>query len=160
MEAQRGVFQLLQSSVVERFYQDQLCKQLVELWSIGHPIASCIVILKIPVSLLSLIDSVICLQSMRNPHDALNQEVTKLIQKGVIEEVELYKLGFSSPMYMYNYGPQERRPVINLRFANQYVVKPLEDFRNLKDIIQKGDQMDLKDAYFSVLIAQNSKRLF
>ena len=75
------------------------------------------------------------------------------------------KLGFLSPMFVVPKKGGKWRPVINLRLLSQYVLKPhfkMEDIRTLKDIIQEGDQMaklDLKDAYFSVPMAQNSKRL-
>ena len=104
-------------------------------------------------------------QMDRSREETLNQEVTKLIQKGVVEEVQLDQLGFSSPMLVVPKKGGKWRPVINLRLLNQYVVKPhfkMEDIRSLKDIIQEGDQiakLDLKDAYFSVPMAQNSKRL-
>ena len=54
------------------------------------------------------------------------------------------------------------RPVINLKGLNKFVTKShfkMEGFHMLKDVLQRGDWMssvDLKDAYFSVQIAQPS----
>ena len=56
------------------------------------------------------------------------------------------------------------RPIINLKFLNQFVEKPhfeMEDIRSLKDILQEEEQMaklDLKDAYFSVSIAEKHRK--
>ena len=55
------------------------------------------------------------------------------------------------------------RPIINLKLLNQFVTKPdfkMEDIRSLKDVLQRDHmaKLDLKEAYLSVPIAENSSK--
>ena len=96
--------------------------------------------------------------------EALDQEILDLLKKGAVERIPLGNLGFTSPMFVVPKKGGKWRPIINLKSLNQFVEKPhfkMEDIRSLRDILQEGDQMaklDLKDAYFSVPVAEDHRK--
>ena len=55
--------------------------------------------------------------------EALDQEILDLLNKGAVEKVNLGKLGFASPMFVVPKKGGKWRPIINLKFLNQFVEK-------------------------------------
>ena len=111
------------------------------------------------------VDNACPMYKMDKPRlEALDQEILDLLNKGAVENVESGELGFASPMFVVPKKGGKWRPIINLKFLNQFVEKlhfKMEDIKNLKDILQEGDQMaklDLKDAYFSISIAEKHRK--
>ena len=56
--------------------------------------------------------------------EALDQEITNLVGKKVVEKVKLNQLGFATPMFVVPKKNEKWRPVINLKLINQYIVIP------------------------------------
>ena len=91
----------------------------------------------------------------KEEEEALDREIAELITKEAVEEVYFCQARFVSPMFIV--------PKKGGKF-NQYVSKAhfkLEDIRSLKDILHQGNfmaKLDLKEAYFSVPMAYQSRR--
>ena len=94
----------------------------------------------------------------------INIEVSEMLQKGAIKEVQFSKGQILSPIFIVPKRDMGYRPVINLKNLNwniQYLHFKMEGLFLLKDILQPGDLMcklDLKDAYFSVPLHAKSQK--
>lgn len=92
-------------------------------------------------------------------------EVEKMLQKGAIRQVSPVKGQFLSRLVLVQKKDGTFRPVVNLKALNKFMSKnhfKMEGFHILKDVLQRGDWMssvDLKDAYFSVPVAQPHQKL-
>jgi hypothetical protein len=88
----------------------------------------------------------------------VNQEVETLIQKGAIIVTEHEQGEFISNLFIVPKQNGKFRPVINLKFLNQFVSYnhfKQETFNIVLDLIQRNDfftKIDLCDAYFSIPI--------
>ena len=95
---------------------------------------------------------------------AMSKEIQLMLEKGAIQEVLNPTPGFTSNMFLVPKKDGDWRPIINLKTLNQYVAKQhfkMEDIRTLRDIICPKDYMtklDLKDAYFSVPVAESDRK--
>lgn len=96
----------------------------------------------------------------------LREEVRILLQKRAIEEVtgRHPKRGFFSRIFLVKKRSGGWRPVIDLSRLNQFVLCPhfkMETLESIRLSLQAGDwvtSLDLKDAYFHILIHQRSRR--
>ncbi len=86
-------------------------------------------------------------------------ELTELLQKGVVTQVEETRDSFHSTLFLVPKKDGKQRPVINLKALNQYVQTyhfKMEGLQMLKNLIKPGDRLakvDLKDAYFTIPIS-------
>lgn len=94
----------------------------------------------------------------------LRTEITKLKKMGVISECAYQVDQFLSPIFIVPKQNGENRFILNLKQLNKYVNVQhfkLEDLRTVCKLLSKDCYMatiDLKEAYFSVKIADNSKK--
>ena len=91
----------------------------------------------------------------------MTTKVYKVLQKEAISVVPTpCTRGFLSRIFLVPKQDGSQRPVINLRQLNQFVVWKHFNMENIhleENLIQEGDwmiKMDLKDAYFFILIHQ------
>ena len=88
----------------------------------------------------------------------VDQEVQELLRKGAIVPSESEPGEFISTLFIVPKANGKFRPVINLRYLNEYIHYDhfkQETFSMVLDLLQKGDFMtsvDLQDAYFSIPI--------
>ena len=94
----------------------------------------------------------------------IDVEVQEMLQKGAISKVLPVKGQYLSNVFLVPKKDGGFRPVINLKSLNQFIPYlhfKMESLHCLKDILLPGDYMckvDLKDAYFSIPLAQNSSK--
>ena len=85
----------------------------------------------------------------------ITEEITELLLKGAIEEVNTPP-GYYSNLFLVPKKDGGQRPVINLISLNEFVRKEhfkMEGIHNLKDLLQPGNwlaKVDLKDAFFPI----------
>ena len=95
---------------------------------------------------------------------AVTEEVDKLISKGAISKVTPERGQFVSRIFTVPKKDGSRRPVVNLKPLNQYILKQrfkMEGVGAVRSIVQEGDWMvsvDLKDAYLSVVMAKQHRK--
>ena len=95
---------------------------------------------------------------------AIREEVKNLMVKQAIREVEPQKGQFVSQLFAVPKKDGSRRPMVSLRPLNNFIVKKrfkMEGVVLLKSLVQQGDWMvsiDLKDAYLSVVVAEEHRR--
>ena len=86
------------------------------------------------------------------------------VEEGSHQKSSTSKGEFVSNLFLVKKKDGAQRPVINLKQLNGYIPNcpfKMEGLQNLKYMLQKGDYMcklDLKDAYFSVLLDKNSRQ--
>ncbi len=92
--------------------------------------------------------------------DVLNSEISTLIKKGAVEEINPEHGKFFSRLFTIPKSSGGLRPIINLRPLNQFVkidTFKMEGLKDLKLLVSKGDyftKIDLTDAYLTVPIAK------
>ena len=95
---------------------------------------------------------------------AIREEVNNLKVKLAIWEVEPQEGQFVSWLFTVPKKDGSRRPEVNLRPLNNFIIKrhfKMEGVVLLKSLVQQGDWMvsiDLKDAYLSVVVAEEHRR--
>ena len=86
-----------------------------------------------------------------------------MLKKGAIQQTEHQAGEFLSNIFLVGKRDGENRPVVNLRYLNQFIPYQhfkLESLFCLHKLLQEGDYMcklDMKDAYFSVPLHQSSR---
>ena len=97
--------------------------------------------------------------------ESLDQEIRDLLRKGAIEPVLSQTKGFFSRLFLVaKKGGGGRRPVINLKPLNKFIVKKPFHMTTLKGVsqaIRPGDwsvTIDLKDAFFHIPIHKEYRR--
>ncbi len=91
-------------------------------------------------------------------------ELTELLQKGAVAQMQQAKGGFYSTLFLVPKKDGRQRPVINLKALNQYVQTyhfKMEGLQTLKDLLKPGDwlaKVDLKDAYFAIPINPSHRK--
>ena len=94
----------------------------------------------------------------------VNLELKEMLRKGAIKRTQPAQGEFLSNLFLVGKKDKGFRPVINLKMMNQFIPFlhfKMQDLSQLKHIIQEGDWMcklDLKDAYFTVPLDQNSRK--
>ena len=92
------------------------------------------------------------------------EEVQILLQKNAIEKVSFHPKEFISNLFLVPKKTGDFRPVINLKSLNDFVHKEkfrMETLNSALKMLRKGDylaSLDLKDAYFSIPIAENHRK--
>ena len=101
----------------------------------------------------------------RESKHRLNQELQKLLDKGIITPTDNRIAVFLSPIFMIPKKNGEQRLIINLRKLNKVVKKQhfkMEGTHLLRDLLMKEDWMvkvDLKEAYYAIPIHKQSQSL-
>ena len=94
----------------------------------------------------------------------VSEEVAKMLGKGAIHMVQPCVNQFLSIIFLREKKDGSNRPIINLKGLNahiKYEKFKMETLKNLKHLLRQGDLMvkiDLKDAYFTVPLAENSRK--
>ena len=92
-------------------------------------------------------------------------EVKAMLEKGSISKVYHSKRKFLRSLFLISKKSGENRPVMYLKDLNQFIPYKhfkMEGLHGLKYVLQKRDYMyeiDLKGAYFSVLLHKDSRKL-
>lgn len=100
----------------------------------------------------------------RNEKDIIASEIKKLLLLGAISECLPHQDQFTSPIFLVPKPNGTFRFILNLKKLNQYIQTEhfkLEDIRTACKLMSKDCYMasiDLKEAYFSVPIAEQSKK--
>ena len=96
----------------------------------------------------------------------IQKEIDNLLEKGAIIPAVPVKGQFVSSIFLVDKKTGRKRPVINLKYFNQFVTKrhfKMSGLRSVLNQIKPGDflyTMDLTDAYFSVPIHKNYRKYF
>ena len=91
-------------------------------------------------------------------------EIDNMLEKGVICQNSHLKEEFLSNVFLVGKKGGRNRPVITLKHLNQFITYQhfnIERLFCLRKMLQKADSMsklDMKDAYFSVLLHQSSRK--
>ena len=94
----------------------------------------------------------------------VNSETKEMLRKGAIQQVKSKPGGFLSNLFLVNKKDRGHRPVINLKFLNSFMPyqhSKMEGMHLIKDLLQKHDfliKIDLKDAYFGILLDKSSRK--
>ena len=94
----------------------------------------------------------------------MREKIKSLLEKGAIERVRVpHHPQYISQMFFVLKKDGSMRPVFNLKGLNQFLHWEhfkMENVQMIRDLIQEGDwmvKMDLKDAYFALLIRQEDR---
>lgn len=96
--------------------------------------------------------------------EMVSKEVKQLVDKGAIEEVKDISDAFISNIFLVPKKDGNLRPIINLKYLNEFVEYyhfKQENLTYALELIQKNDYLtsvDLKDAYFSVSVHPDYKK--
>ena len=120
---------------------------------------------------LELIETPVQKKAPEEPHlspvleACMAEEISKLVQKGAITQLARpHQQTFVSRIFLVPKKDGSHRPIVDLRELNKFIRWEhfkMEGIHLVKDILQEGDWMvklDLKDAYFSVLIHQEHRQ--
>ena len=94
----------------------------------------------------------------------INDEIKEMLNKKAIEVVEPVHNQFVGQIFLRGKKDGGHRPVFNMKELNQFLEYQhfkMETMKDLLNMLRPGDYMvkiDLKDAYFSVPMSQNSKK--
>ena len=103
-------------------------------------------------------------QSSAQAELALDQEVASLIAKRAIEQVQLPSLGFYGRIFVVPKATGGWRPVLDLSPLNRHLERvkfKMETPSSVRQAVQQKDwatSIDLKDAYFHILIHPNDRK--
>ncbi|KAI8511561.1 hypothetical protein Bbelb_106610 [Branchiostoma belcheri] len=94
----------------------------------------------------------------------VDEEVHSMLEKGAVVQVEPCEGQYVSTIFLVPKARGGWRPVINLKSLNKFVLKrtcKFEGINLVKELWKKGDflaTIDLKDAYFTIPIAQSDRK--
>lgn len=94
----------------------------------------------------------------------VEEEIKELLRKGAISQVNTEIGQFISTIFLTEKRNGKQRPIINLKNLNFFIVYEkfkMENLKELKDLLKEGDLMmklDMKDAYFNLLLHQNYRK--
>jgi hypothetical protein len=100
----------------------------------------------------------------KNETNLISQEIEKLKALGAVSECSFTENQFTSPIFLVQKPNGSYRFILNLKKLNQYIDTEhfkLEDIRTACKLMTKDCYMatvDLREAYFSVPISENSKK--
>lgn len=103
-------------------------------------------------------------QSHAQAELALDQEIASLIAKRAIEQVQLPSPGFYGRIFVVPKATGGWRPVLDLSPLNRYLERvkfKMETQSSVRQAVQQNDwatSIDLKDAYFHILIHPNDRK--
>ena len=107
--------------------------------------------------------------SQSKKKSVLVEEIRNLLKKVAIEKVHLKKISpksqLVSNLFIVKKMDGGNRPVINLKNLNQCIPQhhfKMESLKSLRDILKQNDvtcKLDLKDAYFCIPLAEESKKV-
>ena len=95
----------------------------------------------------------------------VEQEVLKMLEKGVIQKVVLTQGQFLSNLFLVEKKNGGNGPAINLKNLNKFILQEhfkMESLHCLKLFLEQDDllcKIDLKEAYFSIPLNINSQKL-
>ena len=95
----------------------------------------------------------------------VEQVVLKMLEKGVIQKVVLTQGQLLSNLFLVEKKDRGNRPAIKLKNLNKFILYEhfkMEGLHCLKMFLEQDDllrKIDLKEAYFSVLLNINSQKL-
>ncbi|XP_065902073.1 uncharacterized protein [Dysidea avara] len=101
----------------------------------------------------------------REQQSVLQEEVSKLREKGAVHPVQQSEAHIISPIFVVPKSGGGWRLIIDLRYLNSHIVPPhfkMEGLYMLPSIISQGwfmVKLDLKDAYLTIPVAQESWNL-
>ena len=94
----------------------------------------------------------------------MNEEIEKLLKKGVIKEPTHETGEFISPIFLLPKSPDSYRLILNLKKLNEhmpYTHFKMETINSILTIITPNCYMaklDIKDAYYSILILEEHQK--
>ena len=94
----------------------------------------------------------------------LDQEISSLLQKEAVEEIKDHSPGFFGRLFCVPKSSGGFRPVLDLSALNKFLKKirfRMETVSSVRAAIRPGDwatSLDLKDAYFHILIHHRSRK--
>ena len=101
----------------------------------------------------------------KKQEQVIDQEIEKLLEIGVLNEVEMDENLFISPIFTVpKKGTDEHRMILNLKELNQYIEPhhfKMETFESTLKLIKPGSflaSIDLRHAYYSVNIAEKDRK--
>ena len=94
----------------------------------------------------------------------INSEIKEMLRKGAIQQVKSEPWEFLSNLFLVSKKDGDHRPVINLKFLNNFI--PYQHFKIeamhlIKDLLQEHDfliKIYLKDAYFGIPLYKSSRK--
>ena len=98
--------------------------------------------------------------------EIIQEEINTLLEKGAIKPVQPCQNQFVSTVFLVDKKTGGKRPVINLKYLNQFVIKEhfkMTGLRSVLQQVQEGDLMfsiDLTDAYFSIPLEESVQKFF
>ena len=108
----------------------------------------------------------ICSSFNTKERTLIDEEIERLININVIKPVKFNKDLIISPIYLVDKKSGGKRMILNLKMFNQFVPYKhfkMEHFESILNLISPNDFMatfDIKDAYYSVAIAEEDKKYF
>ena len=100
-----------------------------------------------------------------NERDQINEQIKKLMEKGVIEECDFVKNKFISKIFLRPKPDGSCRLILNLKELNKFIDTghfKLEDIKTVKTLLHQGcflASLDIKDAYYIILIEKESRKI-
>ena len=101
------------------------------------------------------------LATSREQQKLMDKEVKEMLKKGAIRQASTVKGEFLSNLFLVKKKNGGQRPVINLKHLNAFIPYnhfKMEGLQNLRYLLQEGDYIDLKDAYYCVPLQKNSRK--
>ena len=96
----------------------------------------------------------------------MNDEIQSMVSKGILKQVEFSEDLFLSPIFARVKKSGALRIILDLKMLNEYVPYKhfkMEGFENALSLVRPGTwftSLDLKDAYYSVLIKPEDQKYF
>ena len=101
---------------------------------------------------------------MNSDRTILSEEVESLLLKEAISEISSENVSFSSALFIIPKKSGGFRPIINLKYLNEFIIYrafKMENLESIKYLIQENDwftKLDLLDAYLVVPLNVHSRK--